>query len=183
MIVSKTSTTPSILWAYNLVFKKTTTKFASRAAAEVAAEKTAAAFIALSLKERLALGVCPHCGADGSITANGADGTVAGDTQLYCHSCLVAFDASTGEPLKKRAKGESSDAIKASWQDEEVRAARTKRDKVRDASGALHSSFAAALKAIGVTPVGFHRARLVLKAEGVVEVGGHKFFLDVGYSA
>lgn len=112
---------------------------------KVAAKKAAAELIA----ERLSAGKCVACGADqSSQTANGPDGTVAGDEQNLCHECGTAYDRNTGKIIKPAKVSTSRSAsIADSWKNPETAALRSARMRVT-VNGEEYKSVPAAFRAL-----------------------------------
>lgn len=110
---------------------------------------------------------CPNCGATEDQTAAGEDGTTAGDERNFCHHCGTEYWRGTGEIYKAPAKSETrSKAIAATWENDQIAAARSARDNVVVDGKGTFRSVAAAFKALGL-PMSKHiKFRIDVKANG-----------------
>jgi len=182
----KSATTKELVAYYNHFAGKSISKFSSRAAAEkqcsMYAAPEQAEWASLSLAQKLALWHkerrCPHCGdIHNGITPAGKDGTVGGDERSFCHVCSTEFWNATGKPYNAPAASAArSVAIANSWNDPEVRAERSERNKVL-VDGVEYRSVAEAFRQLRL-PMGAHiRVRMDLKAAGKLTYANHNFIV------
>lgn len=114
---------------------------------------------------------CPLCGGDPSAqTAAGKEGTVAGDERNVCHECNQEYwNASSnkaGQLYARRKPGrDASAAIKKTWGNKEVRAARSMKQRVK-VGNVEYRSVREAFKALGLPDSKHVKFRMELKAAG-----------------
>ncbi len=102
---------------------------------------------------------------------------------------LVKFTSGPEKPAKKqrdpkepKAPASSADrsaAISASWKDKNVHAARSKKDRVT-ADGVEYRSLGKAYAELKIETKAFIKERMQLKADGKMNIHGHKFAIVAG---
>lgn len=109
---------------------------------------------------------CPSCGATEDQTYAGEEGTAA-EERNFCHHCGTEYWRETGEIYKAPAKSDTrSKAIAATWNDDQIAAARSARDNVAVDGHGTFRSVAAAFKALGL-PMSKHiKFRIEVKSNG-----------------
>jgi hypothetical protein len=120
---------------------------------------------------------CPACGteSESDITAAGKEGTVAGDDRNFCHHCATEFWRATGKVFSRRNPGrDASVSAKESWLDADVKAARSKKDRV-NANGTDYKSVAEAFKALKLNWSKHIKFRGDLKKAGKLAFDGVMF--------
>lgn len=182
-------TTAEMVAEYNTLTGKSIKKFSSRAAGEqqlakarellaVAKQtKTVAVQPAQQPEEtqvteeskrsfRYEVHGCPNCGATDDQTYAGQEGTTA-EERNFCHHCSTEYWRDTGEIYKAPAKSETrSKIIAATWENDQIAAARSARDNVVVDGKGTFRSVAAAFKALGL-PMSKHiKFRVDVKANG-----------------
>jgi len=120
------------------------------------------------------VGCCPECGADKDQTPAGLEGTKA-EQRNFCHNCRTEYDPTTGAVYKAPiASITRSAAIAKSWEDPDVKAARSERTHV-SAKGMTYRSVPQAFQLLKL-PMGRMVAfRGKLKKAGKLEFDGVMF--------
>ncbi|TXH50795.1 MAG: hypothetical protein E6Q97_19680 [Desulfurellales bacterium] len=109
---------------------------------------------------------CPNCHATEDQTYAGEEGTTA-EERNFCHHCGTEYWRDTGEIYKAPAKSDTrSKAIAATWENDQIAAARSARDNVAVDGVGTFRSVAAAFKQLGL-PMSKHiKFRIEVKANG-----------------
>ena len=183
-------TTAEMVAEYNLLTGKSIKKFSSRAAGEqqltkarellAVAKQTATVAVQPAQQPeetqvteeakkpcRYDVDGCPSCGAtEDSQTYAGEEGTTA-EERNFCHHCGTEYWRETGEIYKAPAKSDTrSKAIAATWENDQIAAARSARDNVAVDGRGTFRSVAAAFKALGL-PMSKHiKFRIEVKSNG-----------------
>ena len=182
-------TTAEMVAEYNLLTGKSIKKFSSRAAGEqqltkarellAVAKQTATVAVQPAQQPEetqvteevkksfdYAVDGCPNCGATEDQTYAGEEGTTA-EERNFCHHCSTEYWRDTGEIYKAPAKSDTrSKAIAATWENDQIAAARSARDNVAVDGHGTFRSVAAAFKALGL-PMSKHiKFRIEVKSNG-----------------
>lgn len=182
-------TTAEMVAEYNLLTDKSIKKFSSRAAGEqqlakarellAVAKQTATVAVQPAQQPEetqvteevkksfdYAVDGCPNCGATEDQTYAGEEGTTA-EERNFCHHCSTEYWRDTGEIYKAPAKSDTrSKAIAATWENDQIAAARSARDNVAVDGHGTFRSVAAAFKALGL-PMSKHiKFRIEVKSNG-----------------
>lgn len=182
-------TTADMVAEYNLLTGKSIKKFSSRAAGEqqlakarellAVAKQTATVAVQPAQQPEetqvteevkksfdYAVDGCPSCGATEDQTYAGEEGTTA-EERNFCHNCSTEYWRDTGEIYKAPAKSDTrSKAIAATWENDQIAAARSARDNVAVDGHGTFRSVAAAFKALGL-PMSKHiKFRIEVKSNG-----------------
>lgn len=182
-------TTAEMVAEYNLLTGKSIKKFSSRAAGEqqltkarellAVAKQTATVAVQPAQQPEetqvteevkksfdYAVDGCPNCGATEDQTYAGEEGTTA-EERNFCHHCSTEYWRDTGEIYKDLAKSDTrSKAIAATWENDQIAAARSARDNVAVDGHGTFRSVAAAFKALGL-PMSKHiKFRIEVKSNG-----------------
>ena len=182
-------TTAEMVAEYNTLTGKSIKKFSSRAAGErqlakarellAVAKQTATVAVQPAQQPeetqvteeskksfRYEVYGCPNCGATEDQTYAGQEGTAA-EERNFCHRCSTEYWRDTGEIYKAPANSEArSKAIAATWENDQIAAARSTRDNVVVDGKGTFRSVAAAFKALGL-PMSKHiKFRIDVKANG-----------------
>lgn len=182
-------TTAEMVAEYNLLTGKSIKKFSSRAAGEqqltkarellAVAKQTATVAVQPAQQPeetqvneevkkpfRYDVDGCPSCGATEDQTYAGEEGTTA-EERNFCHHCSTEYWRDTGEIYKAPAKSDTrSKAIAATWENDQIAAARSARDNVAVDGHGTFRSVAAAFKALGL-PMSKHiKFRIEVKSNG-----------------
>lgn len=182
-------TTAEMVAEYNLLTGKSIKKFSSRAAGEqqltkarellAVAKQTATVAVQPAQQPEetqvteevkksfdYAVDGCPSCGATEDQTYAGEEGTTA-EERNFCHNCSTEYWRDTGEIYKAPAKSENrSKAIAATWENDQIAAARSTRDNVVVDGKGTFRSVAAAFKSLGL-PMSKHiKFRIEVKSNG-----------------
>lgn len=182
-------TTAEMVAEYNLLTGKSIKKFSSRAAGEqqltkarelLAVAKQTATVANQTAKQPeetevteatnhtfdYAVDGCPNCGATEDQTYAGQEGTTA-EERNFCHHCSTEYWRDTGEIYKAPAKSDTrSKAIAATWENDQIAAARSARDNVVVDGKGTFRSVAAAFKSLGL-PMSKHiKFRIEVKSNG-----------------
>ena len=182
-------TTAEMVAEYNTLTGKSIKKFSSRAAGEqqlakarellAVAKQTATVAVQPAQQPgetqvteeskksfRYEVHGCPSCGATDDQTYAGQEGTTA-EERNFCHHCSTEYWRDTGEIYKAPAKSETrSKTIAATWENDQIAAARSARDNVVVDGKGTFRSVAAAFKALGL-PMSQHiKFRIDVKANG-----------------
>lgn len=183
-------TTAEMVAEYNLLTGKSIKKFSSRAAGEqqlakarellAVAKQTATVAVQPAQQPeetqvteevkkpfRYDVDGCPNCHTTLDQTAAGEDGTTAGDERNFCHHCGTEYWRETGEIYKTPTKSDTrGKAIAATWENDQIAAARSARDNVAVDGHGTFRSVAAAFKALGL-PMSKHiKFRIEVKSNG-----------------
>lgn len=124
-------------------------------------------------------GACPLCGADHDLQKPaGKEGSVAGDERALCSGCGNEYwskGEKAGALFARRKPGRDvSKAIRETWADADVRAARSLKQRVI-VDGTGYRSVFEAFKALGLPESKHVKFRMELKAAGKAVFAGHKF--------
>lgn len=201
MINVQTSTTAALVAFYNEHANKPVTKFSDRKTAERRVTELLAGlkFSKPSAKNPKApkpafkqtfvdgSPVCPACGGHADVTNGRVVHTKDGHQHVvdehiaFHHACGHEWSMDTGRPVKAAAASpERAAAIKASWSNKAVAAARAQRHAVRVVYAGRAEQYRSVREAfiqLGL-PLGRHiKFRGALKAAGRAEIAGHQFSL------
>ena len=186
MINLETASTATLVTFYNTYAAKPVTRFSDRKTAVRRVAKLLDELKAAELdKETVSYyGVteCPHCGvhlSNGVHTHNHEVNGKPVPNDTHEHHCLACGGEFGREIRKARKNPNLGNSIAASWNDPEVRAARSARHhvEVTDQQGGVHvyRSVKQAFDALGL-PLGQHiKFRGELKAAGELTFNGFKF--------
>lgn len=181
-------TTAEMVAEYNILTGKSIKKFSSRAAGEqqltkarelfAVAQQTATVAVQPAQQPevnevteqtqgyRYDVDGCPNCKETENQTYAGQEGTTA-EERNFCHHCGTEYWRDTGEIYNAPAKSETrSKAIAATWENDQIAAARSARDNVAVNGKGTFRSVAAAFKALGL-PMSKHiKFRIEVKSNG-----------------